>query len=68
MGYAHLVIRPAGIRKSTYCSSLYQHCETMRRTVHIVSLYPALEHFDYPVAVDIRESSYVWMTSWRHLA
>ncbi|THU63874.1 hypothetical protein C4D60_Mb01t20450 [Musa balbisiana] len=55
MGYAHLVIGHAGIRKSTYCSSLYQHCETTRRTVHIVNLDPAAEHFDYPVAVDIRE-------------
>ncbi|CAL9064144.1 unnamed protein product [Musa banksii] len=55
MGYAHPVIRPAGIRKSTYCSSLYQHCETTRRTVHIVNLDPAAEHFDYPAAVDIRE-------------
>ncbi|XP_068637112.1 uncharacterized protein [Aristolochia californica] len=55
MGYAQLVIGPAGSGKSTYCSSLYQHCETMRRTVHIVNLDPAAEHFDYPVAMDIRE-------------
>ncbi|KAK1263457.1 hypothetical protein QJS04_geneDACA009367 [Acorus gramineus] len=55
MGYAQLVIGPAGSGKSTYCSSLYRHCETMRRTVHIVNLDPAAEHFDYPVATDIRE-------------
>ncbi|KAG1361252.1 GPN-loop GTPase 3 [Cocos nucifera] len=55
MGYAQLVIGPAGSGKSTYCSSLYQHCETMRRTVHIVNLDPAAESFDYPVAMDIRE-------------
>ncbi|KAK9141501.1 hypothetical protein Syun_010901 [Stephania yunnanensis] len=55
MGYAQLVIGPAGSGKSTYCSSLYRHCETMRRTVHIVNLDPAAEDFDYPVAVDIRE-------------
>ncbi|KAG9450595.1 hypothetical protein H6P81_010560 [Aristolochia fimbriata] len=55
MGYAQLVIGPAGSGKSTYCSNLYQHCETMRRTVHIVNLDPAAEHFDYPVAIDIRE-------------
>ncbi|PKA64999.1 hypothetical protein AXF42_Ash011601 [Apostasia shenzhenica] len=55
MGYAQLVIGPAGSGKSTYCSSLYQHCETMRRTIHIVNLDPAAENFDYPVAMDIRE-------------
>lgn len=55
MGYAQLVIGPAGSGKSTYCSSLHQHCETMKRTIHIVNLDPAAENFDYPVAVDIRE-------------
>ncbi|RAL47800.1 unnamed protein product [Cuscuta campestris] len=55
MGYAQLVIGPAGSGKSTYCSSLYQHCEATRRTVHIVNLDPAAENFDYPVAMDIRE-------------
>lgn len=55
MGYAQLVIGPAGSGKSTYCSSLYQHCEAVQRTVHIVNLDPAAENFDYPVAMDIRE-------------
>lgn len=55
MGYAQLVIGPAGSGKSTYCSSLYRHCETIRRTMHIVNLDPAAESFDYPVAMDIRE-------------
>ncbi|KAF7845150.1 GPN-loop GTPase 3 [Senna tora] len=55
MGYAQLVIGPAGSGKSTYCSSLYQHCETVRRTMHVVNLDPAAENFDYPVAMDIRE-------------
>ncbi|KAF8014741.1 hypothetical protein BT93_H0517 [Corymbia citriodora subsp. variegata] len=55
MGYAQLVIGPAGSGKSTYCSSLYQHCQTIGRTIHIVNLDPAAENFDYPVAMDIRE-------------
>ncbi|KAK2351115.1 GPN-loop GTPase QQT1 [Trifolium repens] len=55
MGYAQLVIGPAGSGKSTYCSSLYQHCETVRRAIHIVNLDPAAENFDYPVAMDVRE-------------
>ncbi|BAF12988.2 Os03g0714400 [Oryza sativa Japonica Group] len=55
MGYAQLVIGPAGSGKSTYCSSLYQHCETVGRTIHMVNLDPAAEHFSYPVSTDIRE-------------
>ncbi|ESQ37051.1 hypothetical protein EUTSA_v10003026mg [Eutrema salsugineum] len=55
MGYAQLVIGPAGCGKSTYCSSLHQHCETIGRTMHIVNLDPAAEVFSYPVAMDIRE-------------
>lgn len=55
MGYAQLVIGPAGSGKSTYCSGLYQHCETVGRRINIVNLDPAAENFDYPVAMDIRE-------------
>ncbi|KAI3760312.1 hypothetical protein L1987_50706 [Smallanthus sonchifolius] len=55
MGYAQLVIGPAGSGKSTYCSSLHQHCEATGRAIHIVNLDPAAENFDYPVAMDIRE-------------
>ncbi|KAL8549133.1 hypothetical protein ACS0TY_008116 [Phlomoides rotata] len=55
MGFAQLVIGPAGSGKSTYCSSLNQHCETVGRSIHIVNLDPAAENFDYPVAMDIRE-------------
>lgn len=55
MGYAQLVIGPAGSGKSTYCSSLYQHCETVGRSINIVNLDPAAENFDYPVAMDIKE-------------
>ncbi|XP_006828450.2 GPN-loop GTPase 3 isoform X2 [Amborella trichopoda] len=55
MGYAQLVMGPAGSGKSTYCSNLHQHCETIGRRVHIVNLDPAAEHFDYPVDMDIRQ-------------
>ncbi|KAJ4851465.1 hypothetical protein Tsubulata_014134 [Turnera subulata] len=55
MGYAQLVIGPAGSGKSTYCSTLYKHCEAIGRSIHIVNLDPAAENFNYPVAIDIRE-------------
>lgn len=55
MGYAQLVIGPAGSGKSTYCSELYKHCEAIGRSISFVNLDPAAENFDYPVAIDIRE-------------
>ncbi|BFG25551.1 hypothetical protein CerSpe_118250 [Prunus speciosa] len=55
MGYAQLVIGPAGSGKSTYCSKLHEHCTTVGRNIHIINLDPAAENFDYPVAMDIRE-------------
>jgi hypothetical protein len=31
------------------------HCESVGRLVHIINLDPAAEHFDFPVAADIRD-------------
>ncbi|KAM6423427.1 GPN-loop GTPase 3 [Liasis olivaceus] len=53
--YAQLVMGPAGSGKSTYCSILAQHCEALNRSVQVVNLDPAAEHFDYDVMADIRE-------------
>ncbi|XP_007441837.1 GPN-loop GTPase 3 [Python bivittatus] len=53
--YAQLVMGPAGSGKSTYCSILAQHCEALNRSVQVVNLDPAAEHFDYNVMADIRE-------------
>ncbi|XP_072254130.1 GPN-loop GTPase 3 [Pyxicephalus adspersus] len=53
--YAQLVMGPAGSGKSTYCSTMVQHCEALNRSVQVVNLDPAAEHFDYPVMADIRE-------------
>jgi hypothetical protein len=36
--------------QSTYCSGLFQHCETVGRRIHMVNLDPAAEHFSYPVS------------------
>ncbi|KAK4768503.1 hypothetical protein SAY87_003644 [Trapa incisa] len=41
--------------QSTYCSSLYQCCQTIGRTIQVINLDPAAENFDYPLASDIRE-------------
>lgn len=46
--------------QSTYCASLHQHCETVRRNVHIVNLDPAAENFDYPVAMGKLYSCLIW--------
>uniref|UniRef100_A0A8D0E7P8 GPN-loop GTPase 3 n=2 Tax=Salvator merianae TaxID=96440 RepID=A0A8D0E7P8_SALMN len=53
--YAQLVMGPAGSGKSTYCSTMVQHCESLNRSVQVVNLDPAAEHFDYDVMADIRE-------------
>ncbi|XP_018611040.1 GPN-loop GTPase 3 [Scleropages formosus] len=53
--FAQLVMGPAGSGKSTYCSTLVQHAETIGRSVQVVNLDPAAEHFHYPVMADIRE-------------
>eukprot|EP00227_Mantoniella_beaufortii_P015901 CAMPEP_0197592256 /NCGR_PEP_ID=MMETSP1326-20131121/14995_1 /TAXON_ID=1155430 /ORGANISM="Genus nov. species nov., Strain RCC2288" /LENGTH=261 /DNA_ID=CAMNT_0043157939 /DNA_START=48 /DNA_END=830 /DNA_ORIENTATION=+ len=52
---AQLVIGPAGSGKSTYCNNIYQHCQSIGRTVHIMNLDPAADEFAYPVSADIRE-------------
>jgi len=53
--YAQLVIGPAGSGKSTYCKHLYDHCQAINRTIHLVNLDPAAEAFEYPVSIDLRE-------------
>ncbi|GIL85989.1 hypothetical protein Vretimale_9027 [Volvox reticuliferus] len=53
--YAQIVIGPAGCGKSTYCNHLYEHCQAIKRTVHVVNLDPAAEAFQYPVSLDIRD-------------
>ncbi|XP_065197153.1 GPN-loop GTPase 3-like [Sycon ciliatum] len=59
MRYAQLVMGPAGSGKSTYCSVMQQHCQNMNRTVHVINLDPAAEHFEYPITADIRELVHV---------
>uniref|UniRef100_A0A2K5PPA1 GPN-loop GTPase 3 n=1 Tax=Cebus imitator TaxID=2715852 RepID=A0A2K5PPA1_CEBIM len=60
--YAQLVMGPAGSgkgnrerRENTYCATMVQHCEALNRSVQVVNLDPAAEHFNYSVMADIRE-------------
>ncbi|KAL6775988.1 hypothetical protein ACKKBG_A19345 [Auxenochlorella protothecoides x Auxenochlorella symbiontica] len=55
MKFAQLVIGPAGCGKSTYCETIKAHCDTIGRSVHVVNLDPAAEHFNYPVSIDVRD-------------
>ena len=42
-------LRPFCCFQSTYCTTILQHCENVQRSVHVVNLDPAAEHFGYPV-------------------
>jgi len=53
--HAQIVMGPAGSGKSTYCEAVQKHCAACRRTAKVVNLDPAAEHFNYEVAIDIRE-------------
>ncbi|CAJ0573253.1 unnamed protein product, partial [Mesorhabditis spiculigera] len=55
MKYAQLVMGPAGSGKSTYCSTIYNHCVNAKRHVMCVNLDPACEQFNYPATVDVRD-------------
>ncbi|ORX47165.1 hypothetical protein DM01DRAFT_1368395 [Hesseltinella vesiculosa] len=46
---------PAGSGKSTFCSTMLTHCQTIGRKVHLVNLDPAAEHFEYEPTIDIRD-------------
>ncbi|PWN18764.1 GPN-loop GTPase 3 like protein [Microstroma glucosiphilum] len=53
--YAVLVSGPAGSGKSTLCSALIAHANTLGRTIHLVNLDPAAERFSYTPSIDVRE-------------
>ena len=53
--HAQLVIGAAGSGKSTYCYNMANHLTIARkRTVHVVNLDPAADHFLYSPSIDIR--------------
>ncbi|KAI4494973.1 hypothetical protein M0804_001174 [Polistes exclamans] len=55
MRYAQLVMGPAGSGKSTYCSIMQHSAADEMKTIKVVNLDPAAEHFDYEPYIDIRE-------------
>ncbi|KAJ3034096.1 ATP binding protein [Rhizophlyctis rosea] len=52
---AQLVMGPAGSGKSTFCSTIVTHCQTIGRSVHLVNLDPAAENFEYKPSIDIKD-------------
>ncbi|KAI8909048.1 GPN-loop GTPase [Gorgonomyces haynaldii] len=50
-----LVMGPAGSGKSTYCAAMMSHFQSIKRTVHLVNLDPAAEHFEYKPTINISD-------------
>ena len=62
-----IVMGPAGSGKSTYCSTMQQHCATKRAgsaggaakqavpVIHVANFDPAAEYFSYEPIFDIRD-------------
>lgn len=53
--YAILVSGPAGSGKSTFCSALIAHAQSLGRNVHLFNLDPAAERFEFQPSIDIKE-------------
>lgn len=50
-----LVMGPAGAGKTTFCTALIQHLQTVRRSCFYVNLDPAADSFAYTPDLDIRD-------------
>lgn len=53
--YAQIVMGPAGSGKSTYCSIMQNHAQTLSKTIKVVNLDPAAEIINYNCDLDIRD-------------
>ena len=51
---AVFVVGPAGVGKSTFCSSVIQHSQNTKRSIHLANLDPAAENFEIEPSLDIR--------------
>ena len=52
---AQIVLGPAGSGKTTYCDTMAQYFESVKRTAHVVNLDPACDELPYNPSIDIRE-------------
>ncbi|KAK9460304.1 GPN-loop GTPase [Lipomyces oligophaga] len=50
-----MVLGPAGVGKSTFCSSLLTYIQSIGRRAHLVNLDPAAEPGEYEFTIDIRD-------------
>ena len=55
--YGQIIMGPAGAGKSTFTARIQEHVHARGKSLHVVNLDPAAEHFAYDVAVDIRVGS-----------
>jgi len=53
--HVQVVMGPAGSGKSTYCEAVQKHCQATHRSAKVINIDPAAEHFNYEVAIDVRE-------------
>ena len=53
--YGQIIMGPAGAGKSTVAARIQEHVHARGKSLHVINLDPAAEHFDYELAVDIRD-------------
>ena len=53
--YGQIIMGPAGAGKSTFTARIQEHVHARGKSLHVINLDPAAEHFAYDVAVDIRD-------------
>ena len=53
--FVQIVIGPAGAGKSSFCRTMQEHGQAMRRKVHVGNLDPAADNFGYEPSFDIRD-------------
>ena len=43
------------ILRKTFCKTIQQHCQSIKRSIHLVKLDPAAEEFEFKPSSDIRD-------------
>jgi GTPase SAR1 family protein len=55
MKHGQIIMGPAGCGKSTFSARIQEHVQAKNRNILVVNLDPAAEHFNYDLAIDIRD-------------